>query len=189
MAVGHGSVSVGFAGRGGVFGRSIGESGQGYNAPGAPARARRPVDSNVEQLHAYSHSRHLRHLHGRSRPARAGRRTSCYRLRRRRLSADEHAARSGRDRTGRGYGAEQVGLNPDCYVSATPSRAATRCSRRFSIAGCPTSPARWLADNVLNGRWVLAVAGTHGKTTTSSMLAWILEDAGLSPGFLMAVCR
>jgi UDP-N-acetylmuramate: L-alanyl-gamma-D-glutamyl-meso-diaminopimelate ligase len=39
---------------------------------------------------------------------------------------------------------------------------------------------QWLAENVLQGRWVLAVAGTHGKTTTSSMLAWILEDAGLS---------
>ena len=44
---------------------------------------------------------------------------------------------------------------------------------------------QWLADNVLSGRWVLAVAGTHGKTTTSAMLAWILEDAGLSPGFLI----
>ncbi len=44
---------------------------------------------------------------------------------------------------------------------------------------------QWLADNVLQGRWVLAVAGTHGKTTTSAMLAWILEDAGLSPGFLI----
>ncbi len=44
---------------------------------------------------------------------------------------------------------------------------------------------QWLAENVLQGRWVLAVSGTHGKTTTSSMLAWILEDAGLSPGFLI----
>ena len=48
-----------------------------------------------------------------------------------------------------------------------------------------TSGAQWLADAVLGGRWVLAVAGTHGKTTTASMLAWILEDAGLSPGFLI----
>ncbi len=44
---------------------------------------------------------------------------------------------------------------------------------------------QWLAEHVLLGRWVLAIAGTHGKTTTSSMLAWILEDAGLSPGFLI----
>lgn len=44
---------------------------------------------------------------------------------------------------------------------------------------------QWLAENVLHGRWVLAVAGTHGKTTTASMLAWILEYAGLNPGFLI----
>jgi len=44
---------------------------------------------------------------------------------------------------------------------------------------------QWLAENVLQGKWVLAVAGTHGKTTTSSMLAWILEFAGLAPGFLI----
>ncbi len=48
-----------------------------------------------------------------------------------------------------------------------------------------TSGPQWLAEQVLQERWVLAVAGTHGKTTTSSMLAWILEDAGLSPGFLI----
>jgi len=44
---------------------------------------------------------------------------------------------------------------------------------------------QWLYENVLSGRWVLAVAGTHGKTTTSSMLVWILESAGLRPGFLI----
>ncbi|MFF7709836.1 UDP-N-acetylmuramate:L-alanyl-gamma-D-glutamyl-meso-diaminopimelate ligase [Pseudomonas sp. NPDC007930] len=44
---------------------------------------------------------------------------------------------------------------------------------------------QWLADHVLQGRWVLAVAGTHGKTTTSSMLAWVLEHAGMAPGFLI----
>ena len=48
-----------------------------------------------------------------------------------------------------------------------------------------TSGPQWLAEYVLHQRWVLAVAGTHGKTTTASMLAWILEDAGLSPGFLI----
>ena len=48
-----------------------------------------------------------------------------------------------------------------------------------------TSGPQWLAENVLRDRWVLAVAGTHGKTTTSSMLAWILEYAGLNPGFLI----
>ena len=48
-----------------------------------------------------------------------------------------------------------------------------------------TSGAQWIAENVLHGRWVLAVAGTHGKTTTSGMLAWILEYAKLKPGFLI----
>ncbi|HBE91054.1 MAG TPA: UDP-N-acetylmuramate:L-alanyl-gamma-D-glutamyl-meso-diaminopimelate ligase [Gammaproteobacteria bacterium] len=48
-----------------------------------------------------------------------------------------------------------------------------------------TSGPQWLAEHLLRGRWVLAVAGTHGKTTTSSMLAWILEYAGLEPGFLI----
>ncbi|MDH5517492.1 MAG: UDP-N-acetylmuramate:L-alanyl-gamma-D-glutamyl-meso-diaminopimelate ligase [Gammaproteobacteria bacterium] len=48
-----------------------------------------------------------------------------------------------------------------------------------------TSGPQWLYENVLKDRWVLAVAGTHGKTTTASMLAWILEYAGLNPGFLI----
>jgi len=48
-----------------------------------------------------------------------------------------------------------------------------------------TSGPQWLLDNVLKDRWVLAVSGTHGKTTTSSMLAWILEYAHMSPGFLI----
>jgi UDP-N-acetylmuramate: L-alanyl-gamma-D-glutamyl-meso-diaminopimelate ligase len=53
-------------------------------------------------------------------------------------------------------------------------------------AGLPyASGPQWLYENVLSGRWVLAVAGTHGKTTTASMLAWILEGAGLKPGFLI----
>lgn len=48
-----------------------------------------------------------------------------------------------------------------------------------------TSGAQWLGENVLQDRWVLGVAGTHGKTTTSSLLAWILEDNGLAPGYLI----
>ena len=48
-----------------------------------------------------------------------------------------------------------------------------------------TSGAQWLGENVLQGRWVLAVSGTHGKTTTSSMLAWILHDNQLAPGYLI----
>jgi UDP-N-acetylmuramate: L-alanyl-gamma-D-glutamyl-meso-diaminopimelate ligase len=53
-------------------------------------------------------------------------------------------------------------------------------------SGIPyTSGAQWLGENVLPGRWVLAVSGTHGKTTTASMLAWILEYADLAPGYLI----
>ena len=48
-----------------------------------------------------------------------------------------------------------------------------------------TSGPQWLSENVLSNHWVVAVAGTHGKTTTSSMVAWILEYAGLNPGFLI----
>lgn len=48
-----------------------------------------------------------------------------------------------------------------------------------------TSGPQWLAEHVLQGLWVLAVAGTHGKTTTTAMLTWILEEAGLAPGFLV----
>ncbi len=48
-----------------------------------------------------------------------------------------------------------------------------------------TSGPQWLAEQVLQDRWVLAISGTHGKTTTTSMLAWILEEAGMDPGFLI----
>jgi UDP-N-acetylmuramate: L-alanyl-gamma-D-glutamyl-meso-diaminopimelate ligase len=53
-------------------------------------------------------------------------------------------------------------------------------------AGLPyTSGPQWLAEHVLQGRHVVAVAGTHGKTTTTSLLAWLLQQAGLEPGFLV----
>jgi UDP-N-acetylmuramate: L-alanyl-gamma-D-glutamyl-meso-diaminopimelate ligase len=48
-----------------------------------------------------------------------------------------------------------------------------------------TSGAQWLSENVLRDKWVLAISGTHGKTTTASMLAWILEVAGYNPSFLI----
>jgi len=48
-----------------------------------------------------------------------------------------------------------------------------------------TSGPQWLAEHILKDRWVVAVAGTHGKTSTASMVAWILEFANLSPGFLI----
>lgn len=85
-----------------------------------------------------------------------------------------------------GYGIEQIALAPDCYVVGNAISRGNPLLEEILDRGLPyVSGPQWLADNVLRGRWVLAVAGTHGKTTTSSMLAWILEDAGLSPGFLI----
>lgn len=89
-----------------------------------------------------------------------------------------------------GFGADQLDLKPDLFVVGN---VVTRSSEgRFPLmeaildAGLPyTSGPQWLAEHVLQGRHVLAVAGTHGKTTTTSMLAWILEAAGLAPGFLI----
>lgn len=85
-----------------------------------------------------------------------------------------------------GYGVEQLALNPDIYVIGNAISRGNPLLEEILDRGLPyVSGPQWLADNVLRGRWVLAVAGTHGKTTTSAMLAWILEDAGLSPGFLI----
>ncbi|MBA3995678.1 MAG: UDP-N-acetylmuramate:L-alanyl-gamma-D-glutamyl-meso-diaminopimelate ligase [Candidatus Accumulibacter sp.] len=85
-----------------------------------------------------------------------------------------------------GYGAEQLVLAPDVFVVGNAISRGNPLLEEILDRGLPyVSGPQWLADNVLQGRWVLAVAGTHGKTTTTSMLAWILEDAGLSPGFLV----
>ncbi len=89
-----------------------------------------------------------------------------------------------------GFGEDQLDLRPDLFVVGN---VVTRSSEgRFPLmeaildAGLPyTSGPQWLAEHVLQGRHVLAVAGTHGKTTTTSMLAWILDSAGLNPGFLI----
>ena len=85
-----------------------------------------------------------------------------------------------------GYGAEQLALAADCYVVGNAISRGNPLLEEILDRGLPyVSGPQWLADHVLPGRWVLAVAGTHGKTTTASMLAWILEEAGLSPGFLI----
>ncbi len=93
-----------------------------------------------------------------------------------------------------GFSADQLALNPDMFVIGNVvSRArTTEGNPKFPLmeaimeAGLPyTSGPQWLAEHVLQGRHVLAVAGTHGKTTTTSMLAWVLEAAGLQPGFLV----
>jgi len=85
-----------------------------------------------------------------------------------------------------GYSPEQIKLNPDIYVIGNVVTRGNPLMEEILNLGLPyISGPQWLAENVLQGKWVLAVAGTHGKTTTSSMLAWILEDAGLAPGFLI----
>ena len=85
-----------------------------------------------------------------------------------------------------GYGAEQLDLHPDMVVVGNAlSRGRPVVEAMLDRGMSYTSGPEWLAEHVLKDRHVLAVAGTHGKTTTSSMLAWILEHAGLSPGFLI----
>ena len=85
-----------------------------------------------------------------------------------------------------GFGVDQLQLDPDVFVIGN---VVTRgnplleeiLNRNLTYISGP----QWLADNLLHDKWVLGVAGTHGKTTTSAMLAWILEYAGLNPGFLV----
>lgn len=85
-----------------------------------------------------------------------------------------------------GFSPEQIKLNPDIYVIGNVVSRGNPLMEEILNRGLPyISGPQWLAENVLQGKWVLAVAGTHGKTTTSSMLAWILEYAGLAPGFLI----
>ena len=85
-----------------------------------------------------------------------------------------------------GFSPEQTKLNPDIYVIGNVVSRGNPLMEAILNLGLPyISGPQWLAENVLQGKWVLAVAGTHGKTTTSSMLAWILEYAGLAPGFLI----
>jgi UDP-N-acetylmuramate: L-alanyl-gamma-D-glutamyl-meso-diaminopimelate ligase len=85
-----------------------------------------------------------------------------------------------------GVDAAQLDVNPDCVVVGNVMSRGVEVVEAMLDRGMPyKSGPQWLAENVLQDRHVLAVAGTHGKTTTSSMLAWILEDAGLNPGFLI----
>ncbi|KQP14160.1 UDP-N-acetylmuramate:L-alanyl-gamma-D-glutamyl-meso-diaminopimelate ligase [Pseudorhodoferax sp. Leaf267] len=93
-----------------------------------------------------------------------------------------------------GFGAEQMALKPDVFVVGNVVSRARLAdgAPKFPLmeaildAGAAyTSGPQWLAEHLLQGRHVLAVAGTHGKTTTTSMLAWVLECAGLHPGFLV----
>ncbi len=85
-----------------------------------------------------------------------------------------------------GYQPDQVKLEPDVFVIGNVMSRGNPLIEAVLESGRPyESGPEWLARNVLKGRWVLAVAGTHGKTTTSSLLTSILEHAGLEPGFLV----
>ena len=85
-----------------------------------------------------------------------------------------------------GFDPAQIKLDPDIYVIGNVVSRGNPLMEEILNQGLPyISGPQWLSENVLQGKWVLAVAGTHGKTTTSSMLAWILEYAGLAPGFLI----
>ena len=85
-----------------------------------------------------------------------------------------------------GYDAAQLDLRPDLFVVGNVVSRGNALMEAILDAGAPyTSGPQWLADHVLQRRHVLAVAGTHGKTSTTSMLAWVLEQAGLQPGFLV----
>src|SRR5688572_32580494 len=85
-----------------------------------------------------------------------------------------------------GYEANQLALEPDVFVIGNALSRGNPLVEAILDSGRPyESGPDWLARNVLGDRWVLAVAGTHGKTTTSSLLTWVLEHAGLDPGFLV----
>lgn len=85
-----------------------------------------------------------------------------------------------------GYLAEHLEPAPDLVVMGNAMSRGNPAVEYVLNKGLPyISGPQWLAEYVLKDKWVLAVSGTHGKTTTSSLLAWILEDAGMSPGFLI----
>lgn len=85
-----------------------------------------------------------------------------------------------------GYDPAHLQTAPDCVVIGNALSRGNPVVEYVLDKGLPyTSGPQWLAEHVLQARWVLAVAGTHGKTTTSSILAWVLEDNGLKPGFLI----
>jgi UDP-N-acetylmuramate: L-alanyl-gamma-D-glutamyl-meso-diaminopimelate ligase len=85
-----------------------------------------------------------------------------------------------------GYGADQLALQPDLWIIGNVVTRGNPLMEAILDRALPfVSGPQWLSEHVLRDKWVLAVAGTHGKTTVASMLAWILERAGRSPGFLI----
>jgi UDP-N-acetylmuramate: L-alanyl-gamma-D-glutamyl-meso-diaminopimelate ligase len=85
-----------------------------------------------------------------------------------------------------GFDADQIGIQPDLFIVGNVVTRGSPLMEAILDEGLPyTSGPQWLGEEILRGQHVLAVAGTHGKTTTSSMLAWILEYAGHNPNFLI----
>lgn len=85
-----------------------------------------------------------------------------------------------------GYDPEQIDSSVDYVIVGNVIRRGNPVMERVMEQNIPyISGPQWLAENILRQRWVLAVSGTHGKTTTTSLLTWILESAGLQPGFLI----
>ena len=85
-----------------------------------------------------------------------------------------------------GFGPEQLKVAPDLFVIGNVVARGNPLMEAILDSGAAyVSGPQWLAENALRGKWVMAVVGTHGKTTTSSMLAWILDQAKLFPGFLI----
>ena len=85
-----------------------------------------------------------------------------------------------------GYDADQIAIGPDLFIVGNVVTRGNPLLEAILNQGLPfCSGPQWLSEHILHNRWVLGVAGTHGKTTTSAMLAWILHKAGLNPGFLI----
>ncbi len=85
-----------------------------------------------------------------------------------------------------GFDAGQLGIRPDLFVIGNVVSRGNPLMEAILDSGARfISGPQWVGENLLRGRWVMAVAGTHGKTTTSAMLAWILEHAGMAPSFLI----
>lgn len=85
-----------------------------------------------------------------------------------------------------GFEPSQVDIQPDLFVIGNVVSRGNPLMEEILNRGLPyVSGPQWMGENILQNKWVLSVAGTHGKTTTSAMLAWVLEHAGYQPGFLI----
>ena len=85
-----------------------------------------------------------------------------------------------------GFDQAQLELAPDIFIIGNAFSLGNPLLEAILARGLAyTSGPQWLSDHILPGKWVLAISGTHGKSSTSSMLAWILEYANMAPGFLI----